>query len=229
MNKYLSLCLAFVLLTAIGCDNTEQASKSSEAENTNYTFNRAPLAQNEYTPLPVGDVKPNGWLEVQMERMAEGMAGRLDEFYFNVGEENAWAGGRGDNWERAPYWLDGLVPLAYIMEDSTLINKAKKYIEWTLNSQQESGYFGPTDDLDYLKYADKSGSFIQTDNAGDWWPRMVMLKVLQSYYSATGDERVIDFMTKYFQYQQKMIDEQPLNHWTWWSKARGGENQHSIY
>ncbi len=229
MYKYTSFCLAFVLLIGLGCSSNSGTSEQSTADDQNYTFNRAPLAQNHYTPLPIGNVKPKGWLKVQLERMADGMAGKLDQYYSNVGEENAWVGGRGDNWERAPYWLDGLVPLAYILEDSTLITKSKKYIEWTLNSQQESGYFGPTDDIDYLEYADRSGAFIQTENAGDWWPRMVMLKVLQSYYSATNDERVIDFMTNYFKYQQETLDEKPLNHWTWWSKARGGENQHSIY
>ena len=206
----------------------QQAAAQGDGDSP-YVFNREPLASDHYRPLPLGNIEPRGWLNEQLQRMAEGMAGRLDELYFNVGENNAWKGGNGDAWERGPYWLDGLVPLAYILDDQELIDKAKPYIEWTLNSQKESGYFGPTPEMEYREYPDETGSFIQTNNAGDWWPRMVMLKVLQSYYSATGDQRVLDLMTDYFKYQQKMLSEKKLDHWTWWSGARGGENQNSIY
>ncbi len=43
------------------------------------------------------------------------------------------------------------------------------------------------------------------DNSRDWWPKMVMLKILKQYYSATGDKRVITLMTNYFKYQLKEL------------------------
>lgn len=84
-----------------------------------------------------------------------------------------------------------------------MIAKVKPWIEWTLASQKENGYFGP--DTDY----ENTIVGIQRNNCGDWWPKMVMLKVMQQYYSATGDKRVIDFMTKYFQYQLKTLPVYP--------------------
>jgi len=54
-----------------------------------------------------------------------------------------------------------------------------------------------------------------------------MLKVLQTHYSATGDDRVIDLMSDYFRYQKRTLPEKPLDHWSWWSGMRGGENQAS--
>lgn len=191
---------------------------------------REPLADVPYQRLPLGDVRPEGWLEEQLRRMAEGMAGRLDELYVNVNEDNAWVGGNGDNWERGPYWTDGLVPLAYLLGDDALIEKANQWVEWSLQSQRQDGYFGPSPDESYK--GDPPGRhevFYQTDNPGDWWPRMVMLKTLRSYHEATGDERVLELMTSYFRYQLETLPQKPLDHWTWWAEMRGGENQESIY
>lgn len=191
-----------------------------------YTQNRYPLKPNPYLPLPLGSVKPSAWLEEQMKRMRDGLTGSLDEIYEEVlGKRNGWLGGDGDVWERGPYWLDGLVPLAYILEDKVLQEKAQVWIEWTLNSQDASGYFGPKD----LSEEPLAEPGLQRDKAADWWPRMVMLKVLQQYYNATGDKRVIDHMLKYFQYQLKTLPEKPLNHWSWWAQQRGGDNLAMVY
>ena len=151
--------------------------------NGNYGNNRPPLVTKPYVALPIGNIKPAGWLEEQLDRMATGMTGHLDTIYEQVmGPRNGWLGGDGDVWERGPYWLDGLLPLAYITENKKLIDKVQPWIEWTLASQQPSGYFGPDTDRPY-----EPG--LQRGNAHDWWPKMVMLKVMQQYYSATGDER----------------------------------------
>src|SRR5690554_1809419 len=151
----------------------------------NYLNNRAPLVAKPYMELPIGTIKPSGWLEEQLNRMATGMTGYMDTIYEPVmGPRNGWLGGDGDVWERGPYWIDGLLPLAYILENKELIDKVQPWIEWTLASQKANGYFGPDTDRPY-EYG------LQRDNSHDWWPKMVMLKVMQQYYSATGDERVI--------------------------------------
>lgn len=188
--------------------------------------NRAPLIQKPYLELPIGAIRPEGWLRAQLVEMRNGMTGHLDSLYSSVvGKRNGWLGGDGDVWERGPYWLDGLVPLAYILNDSELKNKIKPWIEWSLQHQRADGYFGPrpTD----KKVTPEPG--LQKDRAEDWWPKMVMLKVLKQYYSATGDQRVIDLMTKYFHYQLKQLPNTPLNHWSWWGAQRGGDNLMVVY
>lgn len=78
----------------------------------------APLQPRPYAELPIGAVKPAGWLNEQLVRMRDGMTGHLDSLYPQVmGPRNGWLGGDGDVWERGPYWIDGLLPLAYILED----------------------------------------------------------------------------------------------------------------
>ena len=91
-------------------------------------FNRAPLVPNQMAALPLGAVRPAGWLREQLETAAKGLTGKLHTFWPDV-KESAWRGGEGDGWERAPYYLDGLVPLAYLLEDEELIAVCKEYIE----------------------------------------------------------------------------------------------------
>ena len=58
---------------------------------------------------------------------------------------------------------------------------------------------------------------------------MVMLKVLQQYYMATGDERVVELMLSYFNYQLKQLPLTPLDHWSFWGNRRGGDNLMMVY
>lgn len=180
--------------------------------------NRLPLAGKRYTELPLGSIRPEGWMREQLIRARNGMTGHMDSLSSNImGAGSAWLGGEGDAWERGPYWIDGLLPLAYILDDKEMIGKVRPWIEWTLASQKEDGYFGPDKDR-----PDKDG--MQRTLTHDWWPKMVMLKVLQQHYSATGDRRVIDFMTRYFRYQFEHLSDTPLGHWSSWAQERGGDN-----
>ncbi|MDR3627594.1 MAG: glycoside hydrolase family 127 protein [Ignavibacteriaceae bacterium] len=195
----------------------------SQEENLQYIRNRAPLIPKTYLELPIGSIKPAGWLKDQLIRMKNGATGHLDELYPEVmGKRNGWLGGDGDQWERGPYWIDGLLPLAYILNDKNLIDKVKPWIEWTINSQKSDGYFGPDKD-----YPNEPG--LQRDNSHDWWPKMVMLKVLRQYYMATGDKRVITLLTNYFRYQLNELPKFPLGHWSFWAEQRAGDNLGVVY
>ena len=190
---------------------------------SNYTNNRQPLLQKDYMELPIGSIHAEGWMQEQLLRMKNGMTGNLDKIYEKVmGPRNGWLGGDGDVWERGPYWIDGLLPLAYLLDDEDLKEKVKPWIEWTLASQKPNGYFGPDTDRPYERG-------LQRNNAHDWWPKMVMLKIMQQHYSATGDQRVIDFMTKYFKYQLAELPKTPLGNWTFWGAQRGGDNLMMVY
>lgn len=185
--------------------------------------NRPPLLTKPYIKLPLGSIKAKGWLHEMLIRQQKGLTSQLDQLYPEVmGPRNGWLGGDGDQWERGPYWIDGLLPLAYILDDDKLKEKATPWIEWALNSQREDGFFGPS-----KNYEPEQG--LQRNNAEDWWPRMVVLKILKQHYSATGDKRVIDFMTKYFQYQLNTLPKTPLGHWTFWAEYRACDNLQVVY
>lgn len=194
-----------------------------QANAQHYVNNKAPLQQKPYVELPLGSIKPKGWLHEMLVRQKNGATGQLDKLYpLVMGPRNGWLGGDGDQWERGPYWIDGLLPLAYILDDKDLKAKVQPWIEWAIKSQKPNGYFGPSTD-----YEPEQG--LQRNNAHDWWPKMVMLKVLQQYYSATGDKRVINLMSRYFKYQLETLPEKPLGHWTFWAEYRSGDNLQAVY
>jgi hypothetical protein len=170
------------------------ASAGTEGPSGTAIRNKAPLAQNAFSMLPLGAVRPSGWLKKQMQIQANGLSGHLDETWADVDSNSGWLGGTGEAWERGPYFLDGLVPLAYLLDDARLKAKAQTFVEWTLTHQASSGMIGPSSN-------------------DDWWPRMVMLKALAQYQEATGDPRVIPVLSRYFAYQLSALPARPLRDW----------------
>ena len=162
--------------------------------NRYYAHNRKPLQETAFHFLPLGSVKPRGWLKRQLQIQADGQTGHLPEFWESLGPKSGWLGGDGESWERGPYFLDGLVPLAYLLEDEKLIREAKKWLDWTLNSQDEQGHFGPK-------------------TLDDWWPFGIILKTLTQYQEATGDGRVIPLMERFFKYMKCELSTSHMRDW----------------
>ncbi|WP_448100812.1 beta-L-arabinofuranosidase domain-containing protein [Luteibacter jiangsuensis] len=169
---------------------SEAATKPASAA----VFPPSTLASQPFQVLPAGSIRPTGWLKRQLEIQAAGLGGRVDETWPDLGANSGWLGGNGESWERGPYFVDGLLPLAWQLDSPELKAKAQRFIEWTLENPWPNGMFGP-----------KSND--------DWWPRMVMLKVLTQYQELTGDARVVPFMTRYFHYQLGALPGRPLRDW----------------
>ncbi len=139
MNKIICTFFATFMLLLSGC--------SDKKENVNYPGNPDPLIQNAYIKLPLGSIKPEGWLKSQLLAQAEGLTGNIDDFWPDL-VNSSWRGGNGEAWERGPYYLDGLVPLAYLLDDEKLIKKVKNWIEPILASSSDTGWYGPAKNRD---------------------------------------------------------------------------------
>ncbi|MHC4637109.1 MAG: beta-L-arabinofuranosidase domain-containing protein [Planctomycetota bacterium] len=156
-----------------------------------------PLRDPAMRPLPLGSVKAEGWLKNQLRIQADGLSGHLDEFWPDI-KESRWFGGDKDGWERAPYWLDGVIPLAYTLDDPALKKKVGTYVETILERQHEDGWLGPKDD-NLSKF--------------DLWSHFLALKMLGQYYEATGDERVSRAMIRGLKRIQERINDTPIRKW----------------
>lgn len=185
MDKRFPFFLLIILLSVNQCRSPEPGSL--------YYENPEPLLKMKLIKLPLGVIKPEGWLKKQLQAQADGLTGHLDEFWPDI-QHSAWKGGQGDSWERTPYYLDGLVPLAYILKDSALIVKVREFIDPILASQQKNGWFGP-------------GKHWET------WPQAITMKVMTSFYEATRDDRVIPFLTAYFRYLHRSPADFPDDDW----------------
>jgi hypothetical protein len=164
--------------------------------------NRAPLLTTPFSALPLGSVRPLGWLLTQCQLQRDGLTGNAETVYANdLGTNSAWLGGTGEDWERSPYYYKGLIALAYTMNDAGLKQKAQKWMDWLLDHQGPDGYIGPVSN-------------------NDWWPRMIATYALRDYYEATADPRVPTVLSNYFRYMQANLPSRPLQDW---GKARAGD------
>lgn len=167
---------------------------------------RSPLEPAALARLRTGAVRARGWLREQLLRAADGLTGHLGEVWPDVGPQSGWLGGDGESWERGPYYARGLVSLGHALGHERLIEMTRPWIDWTLASQRSDCLFGPA-------FND------------DWWARMPMLEALRLHCEATGDERVVPFLSRYFLHQLENLPARPLADW---ARPRGGDNIDSV-
>lgn len=178
-----------------------------EGEKRNRPVGLEPLA---FRPLPLGQVKPAGWLLEQLQLQAGGLSGHLDEFWPDV-HESGWIGGPAEGWERAPYWLDGFIPLAYLTGDKKLQDKAKRWVNYILGHQWPDGWLGPQ------QSPPPTGAppGAEAPDPKDPWPQFVILKALSQYAEATGDPRVVAAMEKDLWCINSQLNQRPLFGWNY--------------
>lgn len=205
MRRPAKLVIAAILAGQINCSTPAGALGFPAATNlppTGVVTNRLPLLASPFAALPLGSVRPQGWLLTQCQLQRDGLTGKAEIIYAtDLGTNSAWLGGTGDNWERGPYYYKGLIPLAYVLNDAGLKQKAQKWMDWLLNHQGSDGYLGPAAN-------------------NDWWPRMPATYALRDYYEATGDARVPTVLSRYFHYLLANLPARPLVDW---GKARAGD------
>ncbi len=156
--------------------------------------------------LPPGAVRAEGRLLAELVKQRDGLTGHAEELYADIGKSD-WLtnAGRGGEyaWERGPYYARGLVALAFALDDDGLKAKAKRWVDAALASQRANGDFGP--------------------KRRNWWANMIVLSFLRDWADATGDERIVPFMEKYFCFQMRELSTFSLQAEGCWALARGGD------
>lgn len=152
---------------------------------------------NLYTPK---EIKPQGWLLRQLEIQAEGLSGNLHKIWPDI-RDSAWIGGKREGWERVPYWLDGFIPLAYLLENEEMIATAKKYIDSIISKQQSDGWICPCKKEERKKY--------------DTWAIQLICKTLTVYYECSGDERIPDVIYRVLKNYYELLESGKIKLFGW--------------
>lgn len=127
------------------------------------------------TRLPLGSVRPEGWLLSEISHMSE-LQKRLGALS-GLTKNGEWSSG-----EYLPRYTRGLVLIAAALDDRNLKDKAASFIQLIINSMEPGGDFGPRG---YRSLT----------------PKIEAVKALLCYYELTNDERIIPFIKRYFKYQ----------------------------
>lgn len=156
------------------------------------------MYQTKWRPLTTRQLRPEGWLRRQLEIQAKGLSGHLDLIWPDI-RESRWIGGDREGWERVPYWLDGFIPLAWLLEDEALQERAKRYIDAILAAQKPDGWICPCEEEERAGY--------------DVWAAFLICKVLVLYYDCTLDERIEEAVYKAMKQLLRHISDHTLFNW----------------
>ena len=146
------------------------------------------------------EIRPEGWLRRQLEIQAEGLSGNLHKIWPDI-RDSAWIGGNREGWERVPYWLDGFIPLAYLLENDEMIATAKRYIDAIVAAQEEDGWICPCKKEKRAKY--------------DTWAIQLICKTLKVYYDCSGDERIPDVIYRVLKNYHEMLKSGEIKLFGW--------------
>ena len=147
----------------------------------------------------LAELTPKGWYLQQLHIQRDGLSGHLDEFWPDV-KDSRWIGGASDGWERLPYWLDGYIPLARLLNDPQMMRKAKDYVDAILARQQPDGWICPVSQQERDHY--------------DLWAAFLVAKVLVVWHDATQDARIEDAVAGLLQCIHRHIRRHTLFNWS---------------
>jgi DUF1680 family protein len=164
------------------------------------------LPKEKFMPFPFGSIKPTGWLKEQMQKDVNGFVGNLDLIVPELINDPIYGEGRlhkysktkdlgnhkegdaeGDeqykwwNSETQSNWWDGNLRNVFLLDDKNGIEKAKKYVETILATQDEDGYIG---------IYDKELRYNFNSENGELWSKASLYRGLLAYYEYTQDENI---------------------------------------
>ncbi len=133
--------------------------------------------------------------------------------------------------EAEAYYIDGLARLAYISKDQKLIDKLKAVVDPIVDNQKEDGYFftpskrasfhkvdleqGLEDPRYTYKDDGEIGSYASSEIkrhlpsalSRDYWAIAVLNRGILALYDASGEEKYLEFLKKFYYYMPEFIRE----------------------
>ncbi len=190
------LCFSLVLLFEI----------QSMAQSTS-PYKKGKAIPEMYRVLPLGEVKPTGWIREQIQQNLQGFTGHLDSLAPDLiladdiygknrlskkvkSKDVGALGVEGDwqvqflwwNSETQSNWRDGYIRSAILANDSKHLAKIEKYIQQILATQDADGYIG---------IYDKELRYRFDNENGELWAKASLLRGLLAWYDYTKDKKIL--------------------------------------
>lgn len=174
---------------------------TTEPQNLDRT-NKATGRPDTFEELPVGSVRPLGWILAEMRKQAAGITGHLTELYAPF-TGTAWTAdetsdkARWTPWEQRAYWCDGAIRCGILLGDAGLVAKATELLQFTFSHPQRDGYLGP--------------AFLKGPGSYHRWPHTVLFRAAFAWYDSTRNADIIEKMSRHYlgsEYQFNVFREQ---------------------
>ncbi len=144
--------------------------------------------------LPLSDIVVNGWLYRYLELQKEGLTGHLEQagFPFDtvswaINEKADQAQTANPEWwpyEQTAYWMDGMERSGQLLRDRELCKRVDAVIDSVIHHVDDDGYLGP--------------KFLKNTDGWNRWPHVVFFRAMMAKYAATGDQRLVEAITKHY-------------------------------
>jgi hypothetical protein len=145
-----------------------------------------------FNSIPANAITPKGWLKQYLVNQRNGLTGHLENagYPFNT---VGWAadsipGNKSiEKWwpyEQNAYWVDGMMRCGLLLNDTLLLNKARKSIYYVLAHPDSTGFLGP--------------QFIKPDYERDRWVFAVFFRAWMAEYEATKNPAVLAAIKKHY-------------------------------
>lgn len=210
--KLLIMCTSLLLLELTGSVCLAQQ-----------PFEKINGVPEKYKVLPLGEVKPEGWLKEQIQENQRGFTGYLDslapellvddDIYGkdrlskNVSSKDVGALGVAGEWqvqflwwnsETQSNWWDGYIRSAILTNNIVHLNKIEKYISHILATQDADGYLGIYDKE--LRYR------FENEN-GELWAKASLLRGLLAWYAYKKQDHLLHTIERAV---QNVMDNYPV-------------------
>lgn len=198
----IAMCVATASLTTL----QEAAGQQAEA------FQKINALPEKWQVLPIGAVKPTGWLRQQIEENLDGFVGRLDSLVPSlvvkddiygkdrltrkVKSKDVGALGDAGDWqvqflwwnsETQSNWWDGYIRSAILAGDKHHLARIGQYIQRILSTQDADGYLG---------IYDKELRYRFDNENGELWAKASLYRGLLAWYEYRKDPRLLAAIEK---------------------------------
>lgn len=145
-----------------------------------------------FQSIPANAIIPQGWLKQYLLNQRNGLTGHLEHAGYpfntigwaadsipeNLSVEKWWP------YEQTAYWVDGMLRCGLLLQDTFLLNKARKSIEYVMAHPDSTGFLGP--------------KFLKHNNERDRWVHAVFFRALMAEYEATRNPKIIEALRSHY-------------------------------